>query len=125
MKSTEHAEQVALCDWASRQPFNGRKIGSYMFAVPNAGKRSMRLAQYMRAEGLRAGVPDLMLAIPTPEAAGLFIEMKKPDGKGKLSEAQEGWLEKLQGIGYATAVCNTFEEARSAIEDYLQGRQAA
>ena len=89
----EHEEQVALIQWFDLQIKSER-----IFAIPNASKRSWALANYMKAEGLRTGVPDLFMPTPNKQFHGLFIEMKY--GKNKMSEAQSEWVDYLNSRGF-------------------------
>ena len=95
-------------------------IGAYLFAVPNGGKRGKIEAAIMKAEGVRAGMLDLMLFVPVHPYHGLFVEMKRLKG-GRVSGAQEDCIEKLDSMGYKTAVCRGAEEARQTILGYLGG----
>ena len=104
-------EQVALAQWLdwSRIPY---------FAIPNGGDRHPAVAAKLKAEGVKAGVPDLFLPIPRGAHHGLFVEMKRQRG-GKLSDDQKDWIIKLQAQGYEVKVCAGFEAAKAAIEEYL------
>ena len=51
MQQNEHYEQAAVIQW-----FRMAYPKLIMFAIPNAAKRSPQLANYMKAEGLLAGV---------------------------------------------------------------------
>lgn len=118
MKHPEHTEQVTLMKWWA---FACRAFGipeRLLFAIPNGGQRGIVTAAQLKAEGVRAGVPDLFLAWPTRDAAGLFIEMKKPAG-GRVSDTQKAMLTSLAETGYATAICHGWTEAKSTIEQYL------
>ncbi len=97
-----------------------------MFAIPNegygGGKQNLRRGMYFKAEGRKAGVPDVFLPVPKGKYHGLFIEMKKPRYlKPKISKKQKFWLEALSKQGYKTAVCYGFHEARELILNYLEG----
>ena len=91
---------------------------SPLFAVPNEGKRGIRTAQRMKAEGLRSGVPDLVIPISNDKYNGLFIEMKKP--KGVTSKNQKEWIRMLVLLGYNAIVCNSTELARLAISEHME-----
>ena len=91
-----------------------------LFAIPNGGQRNIVTAAQLKAEGVRAGIPDLFLAVPRHEAHGLFVEMKKAKG-GRVSEKQSAVMEMLAEQGYTWAVCHGWTEAKRAIESYLCG----
>jgi hypothetical protein len=65
-----------------------------LFAIPNGGARHKAIAGKLRAEGVRAGVPDICLPVPRGEYHGLFIELKRPKG-GHVSEEQEAWISEV------------------------------
>lgn len=112
---TEHQEQVLLIKWFDLQ-YRGRIV---LFAIPNGGQRNLLVAKKMKAEGVRAGVPDLFLAVPNKDYAGLFIEMKKEKG-GVVSEYQKIMLSRLEQAGYKCIVCKGFDHAKAEIEEYLK-----
>lgn len=118
MKSIEHSEQVTLIKWwaYSHQRFGVAE--DLLFAIPNGGERNVIVASRLKAEGVRAGVPDLFLAVPRGEYSGLFIEMKKPKG-GRVSDNQKHLLGILGEQGYRATVCNGWIEAKAAIENYF------
>lgn len=101
-----------------------------IFAIPNAAKRSFRLAAKMKKEGMVSGIPDLFLAqsgITFSRSMGredevhhgLFIEMKRTP-KDKTTDNQNYYLQKLQEAGYKTAVCHSFEEFQYVTSEYLK-----
>ena len=117
---SEHEEQKALMRWVEASKGKYPKL-HMIYAIPNAAKRSMRLAAMMKAEGMKSGVPDLHLAAPSGKYHGLYIEMKRTKG-GSVSETQKEWLNKLNNHGYMAVVCRGWLEAKEVIEDYLKGR---
>jgi hypothetical protein len=88
-----------------------------LFAVPNEGKRSPRLGKRMKEQGLRAGVPDLFLAVRGMDLGGMFIEMKTP--KGRLTDKQQGWYYYLKHR-YRVHVCRSAQEVVDAVVDYME-----
>ena len=110
---TEHDEQVAVVRW-----FRIAYPKHIMFSIPNAAKRSVGLANYMRAEGLLAGVADIFVMCPNNKWHGLFIEMKAK--KGKVSDQQAYFIEQAIEKGYMAWVCHGFEEAQALITKYLR-----
>lgn len=119
MKQLEHSEQVNLIKWWSLVHNNFGAPECCLFAIPNGGQRNLIVATKLKAEGIRAGVPDLFLAIPKKGFNGLFIEMKKTKG-GRVSDNQKSMLSILTDNGYLTRVCHGFNEARITIEQYLR-----
>ncbi|WP_020408945.1 VRR-NUC domain-containing protein [Hahella ganghwensis] len=116
---SEHEEQKALVQWADCQRIPQGLIGDFLFSVPNGGDRHRIVAAKLKAEGVRKGVPDLMLALPLGGYAGLFIEMKRRKG-GKLYSHQQQWITRLKKVGYKVVVCAGWDAARIAIIQYLQ-----
>ena len=85
---SEHDQQKMVADWldANRIKF---------FAVPNAGRRSPQMAAKLKAEGMKVGIPDLIILTPPPSMAasgvtGAVIEMKQPGRKP--TDEQREWL---------------------------------
>lgn len=115
---TEHDEQTALVRWATLNEWHEPRL-AMLFAVPNGGMRTKATAGKLRGEGVRAGVPDLMLAEPGANGEhGLFIELKRLRG-GSVSDAQRMMLAKLRKAGYVAVVCRGWVEAARAIAAYL------
>ena len=108
---TESQEQQAVVEWALWK-------GLPLLAIPNGGKRSAATAARLKAEGVRPGVPDLLLPMARRGFHGLFIEMKRTKG-GRVSDAQREWLHLLDAEGYRAIVCYGAGEAIREIEAYL------
>lgn len=63
----------------------------------------------LKAEGMQPGFPDMLIfdAPPADDAfIGVAIEMKRADGKGKVTELQQDWLIALAARGWKTKVCH-------------------
>ena len=89
-----------------------------LFAVPNGGYRNARESHRLKEEGVRAGIPDLMLAVPCGAFHGLFIELKRLKGS-QVSNNQKEMLVVFHRLGYCTKLCKGFAEAQKAIIEYL------
>ena len=118
-KRTESEEQGLLFQWAALMEKKHPEL-KLLYAVPNGGKRHIKTAMALKAEGVKPGVPDLCLPAARNGWHGLYIEMKS--AKGRTSEAQEWWLKELNEQFYLAKVCRSFEEARDLILDYLNGK---
>jgi hypothetical protein len=113
----EHQEQVALFAWADLQLAKYPELYD-MYAIPNwFGLGTKASGGKARAEGRKAGVPDVVLPVARYRYHGLYIEMKAP--KGSATAAQLDWITRLRHRGYAARVCVGFESARETIETYL------
>lgn len=115
-RELEHAEQCALFRWA-RYNVNTYPDLAFMFAIPNGGHRVKAVAAKLKAEGVRAGVPDICLPSPRGEYKGLYLELKAGDNKPTLAQRQ--WLAYLGRVGYLATWCTGWEAARDVIVDYL------
>ena len=119
----KHAQR-ALFDWMTFTRYNGEPIGKYAFAIPNgahlfgtAGQRSAQMAG-LRKQGLRVGLPDVMIAIPVEPFHGLFIEMKR-DKSSKIADNQREWQDRLRKQGYRAEIAAGYDAAVIIICQYL------
>lgn len=131
---TESQIQCAIVEWANHasirlpSPFlSSYRVGSFLFAIPNGGKRSITEGIRLKKEGVKKGVSDLFLAIPMDVVeshhpiiyykCGLWIEVKTKSGK--ISKEQQNWLIKMFELGYETVFVRSVDEGIQAIKDYL------
>lgn len=121
---SEHAEQVALLQWAKMTRKRLPEL-ALLFAIPNGGDRNAIVAKKLKAEGVRAGVPDLFLPVARDRFHGLFLEMKRTDkrpvrnGKGGVSPQQSQWIDALRDQNYRVEVCYGWQESAAVLESYL------
>jgi hypothetical protein len=122
MSEYEHATQVALFQWASLNTGKYPELED-LFAIPNGGKRDKRTAAKMRAEGVKAGMPDICL----PHARGgyhaYYIELKVtyPDGsRNGTSNAQDDRIDRLRAAGNKVCVYWDWMDAAYSLIDYLE-----
>lgn len=121
---SESSEQIALFRWARLAACTVPALG-LLFAIPNGGARSKATAGRLKAEGVRAGVPDICLPVAIAPYGGLWIELKRPGERGKpkgrASPEQLRWLGDLQAHGQCVAICYGALEAIDVIGAYLRG----
>ena len=91
-----------------------------LLAFPLQGARSPRNGARMKAEGMRRGTPDLLLAVARSGMHGLFIELKTETGR--VSPFQESLLISLQNQHYSAVLVRGFDQATTVIELYLAGK---
>lgn len=118
---TEHCEQTALFCWAAMPTQRAQWPAlALMFAIPNGGERNLRVAANLKAEGVKAGVSDIMLPVSRGGFHGLFIEMKvKPN---KPSTEQLDFIGAVTEQGYLAVVCYSWAEAVTNLVYYLNMR---
>lgn len=116
---TEHANQVALFAWAALN-FEKYPELQMMFAIPNGGLRSKITAAMLKAEGVRAHIPDIFLPVPRGPWHGLFMELKKIGGR--VDPGQFEYIGKLIDLGYGACVCVGWERAVETLISYLEWR---
>ena len=118
MNDAEHREQVKLFAWAEWERIDRPELG-LLFAVPNGGRRDKVTGARLKAEGVKAGVPDVWLPVARQGFHGLVIEMKA-DEKGRPSKEQVKWLAELTEQGFLAVVCHGCEAAKGVIVEYLR-----
>jgi len=113
----EHKEQATLFKWARLMEKHIPEL-ALLFAIPNGGHRNKATVGKLKAEGVKAGVPDICLPVACGQYHGLFIELKAEGGRP--TDAQRNWLLALNAHGYATRLCFGWEDARKTIDAYLK-----
>lgn len=123
---TENDECRYLLQWARLQTWSGWRISDLLVMIPNgavlagdARQRGMQMGKMKRA-GFKPGVSDYFLAAPRGSYGGLWLEMKRRE-LSVTSAEQTAFQAVMRGVGYATAIVKGWEEAKDAINRYLQG----
>jgi hypothetical protein len=117
---TEAQEQEALFRRAAYHP-----VGRLMYATPNDGKRHPLEGAKFKRRGLKPGIPDITLPVPSPNGFhALYIELKRRDRKNKPTADQLKWIYDLNRVGNYACVAYGWDEAWKVIEDYLAGNIA-
>lgn len=123
VRHIEDDHQKALMQWARNAKLQGILVADYLIAIPNGGNRNVKEAARLKAQGVKAGVSDLFLALPANGFSGLWIELKAPrtatSKAGKPSQAQLDWLDRMAQVGYAAQLCYGWEAAKQTIQEYL------
>jgi len=120
---SEHLEQVRLFAWIRMMRQYDWRYET-IFAIPNGGARKKSVAAELKAEGVEAGIPDIMCAVPSNSWPGLFLEMKSLHPQAKLSQSQKKMIPKLKRAGYKVEVPKGFKEAQQIIIEYLKEEES-
>ena len=129
MNQEEHNLQCACVKWFAYQH---PELQGLLFAVPNGSYRNKATAGKLKAEGVVAGVADLILLVPKVKTIvyacvgmplieeathGLCIEMKTKTGR--QSSEQGLWQLKVEKYGYKYVVCRSLDDFIATVERYL------
>jgi hypothetical protein len=129
MHNAEHVEQTSLFEWAELNKHVIPEL-EWLHAIPNGGVRpaTVRLVNgewrrfsfegaKLKKEGVKPGVPDVMLPVAKRSFYGLYIEMKV--GKNEATDEQIKWHEGLRSNGYYVQICRDWISAKDLIYWYL------
>ena len=119
---SEAEEQAAVIDWAwNVAPTLSMPSLRLIYAIPNGAwlKNGGYQAVRLKAEGLKAGMPDLCLPISRLGFNALYIEMKKRGGKWTLTGEQLGRAKELTGQGNLVALCQGSNAAIDLLLRYI------
>ena len=128
--ATEFQEQCAVVQWwALYGPAHGLDVrlliasanGAHL--AGDAQSRAIKMRK-LKAAGLRAGCPDLLLAVPRRNFCGLWLEVKRSTWvivRGAHENDQAQYLSLLRGMGYTACFAAGAEKAIYSIKKYLEG----
>lgn len=88
-----------------------RTYAGLIASVPNGGLRHKREAVKLKATGILAGHPDLIIYSPK----GMFL-MEVKTAKGPLSDAQKVVIPELRDLGFEVAVVRSLDDALGAFK---------
>lgn len=96
-------------------------VADLIYHVPNGGHRHKLVAVKLKGQGVKAGVPDLVLPMARGGYFGLYIEFKAtPPGAAPVSASQHAWIRRLNDQGYLAIVCRGHFDAMEQIRAYLR-----
>ena len=90
-----------------------------MFAVPNGGGRSRIEAAIMKAEGVTAGVADLILLEARGGWGSLCMEWKTRSKNSRQSESQKKWQAAAERAGNRYVVVRSLEAGMAVVKEYM------
>lgn len=91
-----------------------------IYHVPNGGHRVKAVAAKLKGQGVKAGVPDLVLPMARGGYFGLYIEFKAmPPFDAPVLPSQDAYLQALRAQGYLAIVCRGNIDAVEVIRAYL------
>lgn len=112
----EGQEQAALLkEIELRYP----EVFELIYHVPNGGHRQKAVAAKLKAQGVKAGIPDLVLPMARGGFFGLYIEFKATVEPAPVSASQKDCMRRLNAQGYLAIVCRGQFDAMEQLRAYL------
>lgn len=115
MKHIESALQKNCIKWFRLQY---PALSKAIFAVPNGGHRNAVEAAIMKAEGIVAGVSDVILLTARGGYHSLCIEFKTE--KGRQTDLQKQWQKVAEENDNKYIICRSLEQFQNEINNYLK-----
>ena len=97
-----------------------RANGYYCFSVPNGQRLERTRAKIAVAEGLLAGVSDIIILL---RGRLLCVEFKNPTGKWKQSADQKAFENKVRQLGHDYAIWHSWAQVEAFINENRSLRQ--
>jgi hypothetical protein len=113
----EGLEQAALL---SEIELRYPQVFELIFHVPNGGHRHKLVAMKLKQQGVKAGIPDLVLPMARGGFFGLYIEFKATVDPAAVSASQAACIRRLNEQGYLAVVCRGHFDAMEQIRAYLR-----
>jgi len=96
-------------------------VAALIYHVPNGGHRHKLVAIKLKGQGVKAGVPDLVLPMARGGYFGLYLEFKATaPNDAAVSASQHAWIRRLSEQGYLAIVCRGHFDAMEQIRAYLR-----
>jgi len=96
-------------------------VAALIYHVPNGGLRHKLVAIKLKGQGVKAGVPDLVLPMARGGYFGLYLEFKATaPNDAAVSASQHAWIRRLNDQGYLAIVCRGHFDAMEQIRAYLR-----
>jgi hypothetical protein len=118
VKNREHIIQSDFFRWCEMRE-TAYPVLRWTHAIPNGGHRDIRVAQKLKAEGVKSGIWDVHVPAARMEYAGLYIEFKA--GKNGLTDTQRDFRDHLITENYLAVVAYDWLTAAQVTEWYLSG----
>ena len=117
--SDESGHQEAIIEWCGWHMQQYPEL-ELLYHVPNGGKRDKATAVALKRQGVKAGVPDLVLPVARCGYHGLYIELKAQGGS--VQKSQKEFIKRLRQQGYLAVICYGWQDTVKLIGDYLDGQ---
>lgn len=118
-RALERDEQAALFRFAHIAARHDPRW-TLLNASQNGLHTTPQQARRAKACGMKRGIPDLCLPVPSSGYHGLYLELKRRGATAcHVTPEQSWWLAQLNAQGYAAQVAYGWEHAVALIRAYL------
>jgi hypothetical protein len=111
MYAKEWQIQRAIVEWIDEE---WRHVRHCYFHPPNGGRRQFMTGRFLRRQGQKPGVPDLIFMRPCVVGRNLSIEIKR-DKKSSVSASQQHWLRVMDEAGWCACVSRGYGATKDLI----------
>ena len=118
--SDESGHQEAIFSWCDYNRNRYPEL-ALLYHVPNGGKRDAATARALKRQGVKAGIPDLVLPVSRCGYHGLYVELKAPGGT--LEQSQIDYLQNVENEGYLALVCVGWRAATQTLALYMEHKE--
>lgn len=125
--TSEGSHQTAFFAWCATAKKEHPDL-EWCYHVPNGDSRgdkrsAMITGARLKAQGVKAGVPDIGLDVARKGFHGLRIELKRPGieraKNGGCSDEQICWIDRLRSQGYCVEIAYSWIDAKNILLWYL------
>ena len=93
-------------------------MGLFWTHVPNERVRKIEAIRLSKI-GVTPGIPDVLIFNRFGDFAGMALELKRRDGRGRLTDRQKKCLRALHHNGWYVAVAHGCVDALNLVNDYM------
>jgi hypothetical protein len=111
---TEHYLQASCVQWFN---YTYPELAPLFFAVPNGARRGRIEGGWMKAEGLKKGVADMILLFRNCQYGFLCIEFKTKEGRQSAEQVDFEHCVEFSGGKYV--ICRSLDEFEIAVNNYV------
>lgn len=113
-----HIEESIQEEFFLRLEIRYASIYKLCFHIPNGGHRHIYVATKLKRQGVKPGVGDVFVMIPSYRYHGLFIEFKSPTGVQSLH--QKEFEQRCIAMNYEYKIARSADEAMYILQNYIQ-----
>ena len=116
MRYDEHRLQCACVRWFRLQY---PQLSRLLFAVPNGGVRDAVTGARLKAEGVVAGVADLILLTPSADGSAHSLCLELKTTSGRQSDSQREFQAAAEAAGNSYVIIRSLDDFIAEVNRHL------